>query len=129
MPVRAPASYRRGMEAAMRETQVRPGAFEQATAVRNLGIGVTTLLSVLSGAVLAAYLIVMYVAVGLAGAGLGPVARELAVTALLAGYLLVAPPVFARTTRGTTAAVAGWWLLAAVAGYAVLWSGLGMASS
>lgn len=104
------------------QTRVRPAAFQQATAVRSVGLGVTGLLSLLSGAMLVALLIILYVAIGLAPNGLASFGSDLIAAALLGGYLIAAPPVFARRTRATTATVTGCWLLAAVAGYAVLWS-------
>jgi hypothetical protein len=105
----------------MQQTTVRPEAFRQATAVRNLGIGVTGLVSVLSGAMLVALLMILFLAIGMAGQS-GPFVPGLAASLVLGGYLAVAPPVFAHRTRASTAGVAGGWLLAALAGYAVLWS-------
>ena len=51
----------------MQQTRVRPNAFAQANAVRSLGIGMTGLASVLSGAVLAALLVIIFLAAGMAG--------------------------------------------------------------
>jgi hypothetical protein len=89
----------------MQQTRVRPHAFAQANAVRSLGIGMTGLASVLSGAVLGALLVIIFLAAGMAG-----------------GDLAVAPPVFAHRTRASTAASTGGWLAAALGGYAVLWA-------
>jgi hypothetical protein len=105
----------------MQQTRVRPHAFAQANAVRSLGIGMTGLASVLSGAVLGALLVIIFLAAGMAG-GVGPFLPGLLAAVLLGGYLAVAPPVFAHRTRASTAGTAGGWLAAALGGYAVLWA-------
>jgi hypothetical protein len=110
----------------MQQTRVRPHAFAQANAVRSLGIGMTGLASVLSGAVLGALLVIIFLAAGMAG-GVGPFLPGLLAAVLLGGYLAVAPPVFAQLTRATTAAGTGCWLAAALVGYALLWSALAAA--
>jgi len=105
----------------MQQTRVRPHAFAQANAVRSLGIGMTGLASVLSGAVLSALVVIIFLAAGMAG-GVGPFLPGLLAAVLLGGYLAVAPPVFAHRTRASTAASTGGWLAAALGGYAVLWA-------
>jgi hypothetical protein len=105
----------------MQQTRVRPHAFAQANAVRSLGIGMTGLASVLSGAVLGALVVIIFLAAGLAG-GVGPFVPGLLAAVLLGGYLAVAPPVFANRTPASTAATTGGWLAAALGGYAVLWA-------
>lgn len=107
----------------MSQTRVRPDAFAQATAVRSVGIGVTGLVSVVSGAMLAALLVILALAVEMAG-GVAPFLPGLGAALVLGGYLAAAPPVFARLTRASTAGNAGGLLLAALAGYVVLWSSL-----
>lgn len=107
----------------MQQTRVRPDAFAQANTVRSLGIGVTGLVSVLSGAMLAALLVILFVAIDMAG-GAAPFVPGLAAAAVLGGYLVAAPPVFAHHTRAATAEVTGGWLVAALAGYGMLWAGL-----
>ena len=116
--VRPPgASYVHHME----QTRVRPDAFRHATAVRSVGIGMTGLASVLSGAALVALLMIISVAVTLTD-GVGPFVPALAVATLLGGYVAVMPPWFAQATRATTASVTGARLVAALAGYAALWA-------
>ena len=105
----------------MQQTRVRPNAFVQANAVRSLGIGMTGLVSVLSGAMLAALLVIIYLAIGMAG-GAGPFVPGLTAATVLGGYLAVAPPVFAHRTRATTAGTTGGWLAAVLGGYVVLWA-------
>ena len=51
----------------MQQSRVRPNAFRQANAVRSVGIGVTGLVSVLSGAMLLALLIIMSLAIEMVG--------------------------------------------------------------
>jgi hypothetical protein len=68
----------------MQQTRVRPHAFAQANAVRSLGIGMTGLASVLSGAVLGALLVIVFLAAGLAG-GVGPFVPGLLAAVLLGG--------------------------------------------
>lgn len=89
--------------------------------MRSLGIGMTGLASVLSGAVLAALLVIIFLAAGMAG-GAGPFLPGLLAALLLGGYLAVAPPVFAHRTRATTAGATGGWLATALGGYVVLWA-------
>jgi hypothetical protein len=105
----------------MQQTTVRPEAFRQASAVRSVGIGLTGLVSVLSGAMLAALLMIIFLAIGMVGEA-GRFLPGLAASLVLGSYLAVAPSVFAHRTRGSTAEGAGGWLLAALAGYAVLWA-------
>ena len=107
----------------MLETRVRPDAFAQANAVRRFGIGATGLVSVLSGAMLAAVLAILFLAVELAGRA-GPYLPGLGAALVLGGYLAAAPPLFARWTRASTAERAGGLLLAALVGYVLLWSAL-----
>lgn len=104
----------------MQQTRVRPDAFRQATAVRSVGIGVTGLVSVLSGAAVLAFLMIISVAVEMTG-GVGPYAADLAAALLLAGYVAVVPYWFARATRATTAAASAARLGAALVGYVGLW--------
>jgi hypothetical protein len=105
----------------MRQSRVRPDAFRQASAVRNIGIGLTGLVSILSGAMLLALWMIISLAVELLGSA-GPFLPGLAASLVLGGYLAAAPPMFARRTRASTAEIAGGWLLAALAGYGVLWA-------
>jgi hypothetical protein len=76
----------------MQQTTVRPRACAQANAVRTLGIGMTGLVSVLSGAMLAALLVITFLAIGMAG-GAGPFVPGLAAATVLGGYLAAAPGV------------------------------------
>jgi len=105
----------------VQQNRVRPNAFRQANAVRSVGIGVTGLVSVLSGAMLLALLIIVSLAIEMVG-NAGPFLPGLGASLVLGGYLAVAPPVFASRTRASTAEGAGGWLVLVLAGYAVLWS-------
>ncbi len=105
----------------MQQTRVQPEAFRQASAVRSIGIGVTGLVSVLSGAMLAALVMIMYLAIEMVGAA-APFVPGLMSAAVLGGYLAAAPPWFAHRTRACTAGEVGGWLVATLVGYAALWT-------
>lgn len=106
-------------------TTVRSDASWPATTVRALGLGLTGLLSIGSGAGLAALLLGTYADPD----AVGPLVLVVLATAVLATYVVVAPPTFAQRTRATSTGTTGARLGAAVGGYVVVWSVLAAALS
>jgi hypothetical protein len=104
------------------ETRVVPGAFRRAEAVRGVGLGLTGALSVVSGILLVALGAAVYVAAGLLGRGAAPFLPDLLAMAALAVYATLAPGMFARLSRATTADATARTLAAILFGYTAGWA-------
>jgi hypothetical protein len=104
------------------ETRVAPDAFRHAQAARNVGLGVTKALAMVSGLLLGAVVVAINVAIGLGGWDTGRFLPGLLAAAALGAYAAGTPMVFDRVSRAATAPASTRALVLIVLGHGLGWT-------
>ncbi len=99
-----------------------PDAFRHAQTARSVGLAVTRTLTMVSGLLLGALVVVVNVAIGLGGWDTARFLPGLLAAAAPAAHAAVAPGVFDRVSRAATADASARWLALIVLGHAVGWT-------